>query len=307
LNNARKRNKIKTESIMREWLTVIVVLLIAGILLDGLRRMRQSRHGGIKMSRNIGQQSGMGSDKEDVDQYGSELPNGGARVIGGNGLAEDESSSHKPSVNEQVALNLDEDVPMLMDVDPEAEPVEPTLAEDAKASGEPLFTESSEHRVEPSFKNSEAVAETELPAEEVLVINVMAPIGTYLAGEALLDVVLSCGMRFGDMNIFHRHETESGEGPILFSMANMVKPGYFNLNTMDVFETPGISLFMSLPMSGDSLQAFDLMAQTAHALQVQLGGELKDENRSVMTQQTLEHSRQRIREFERKQLSRVPV
>ncbi|KKL10766.1 hypothetical protein LCGC14_2552540 [marine sediment metagenome] len=234
------------------------------------------------------------------------LPNGGAKVIDGNGPAE-EPSPIKPAVKEQVALNLDEDVPMLMDVDPEAEPIEPTLAEDLITSEDPLFAEPSEARVEPSFKDAEAAGETELPAEEVLVINVMAPSGTFLPGEALLDVVLSCGMRFGDMNIFHRHETESGEGPILFSMANMVKPGYFNLNAMDVFETPGVSLFMSLPMNGDSLQAFDFMAQTAHSLQVQLGGELKDENRSVMTQQTLEHSRQRIREFERKQLSRVPV
>ena len=291
---------------MREWLTVIVVLLIAGILLDGLRRMRQSRQGGIKMSRNIGQQSSVGADKGEIDQYGSELPNGGARVIGGSTDAE-EPSPLKPAVKEQVALNLDEDVPMLMDVDPEATPTEPTLTEDFNAHEDPLFAEPDERRVEPSIKNTEAATETELPAEEVLVINVMAPAGTFLAGEALLDVVLSCGMRFGDMNIFHRHETESGEGPILFSMANMVKPGFFNLNEMDVFETPGVSLFMSLPMNGDSLQAFDLMAQTAHSLQVELGGELKDENRSVMTQQTLEHSRQRIREFERKQLSRVPV
>ncbi|MEP3563426.1 MAG: cell division protein ZipA, partial [Marinobacter sp.] len=32
-----------------------------------------------------------------------------------------------------------------------------------------------------------------------------------------------------------------------------------------------------------------------------MGGELKDERRSVMTPQTIEHCRQRIREFERKQ------
>ncbi|MEC7377990.1 MAG: cell division protein ZipA, partial [Pseudomonadota bacterium] len=35
-----------------------------------------------------------------------------------------------------------------------------------------------------------------------------------------------------------------------------------------------------------------------------LGGDLKDERRSVMTPQTIEHCRQRIREFERKQRSK---
>jgi len=34
-----------------------------------------------------------------------------------------------------------------------------------------------------------------------------------------------------------------------------------------------------------------------------LGGELRDEHRSVMTSQTIEHCRQRIREFERKRRS----
>ncbi len=312
---------------MREWLTVIVVLLIAGILLDGWRRMRQSRHGSIKMSRNIGQHSS--SDKDEDDNYGSELPNGGARVVGGQSNASAPNPTgqvEKPPVREQVSLELDEDVPMLMDVD--AEPVEaaahgsetftanseasprveePSLSAPTAADDAALFAQ--DNRVEPSINASDASASEggEVLAEEVLVINVMAPAGTFLQGEALLDVVLSCGMRYGDMNIFHRHETESGEGSILFSMANMVKPGDFDLNAMNIFETPGVSLFMSLPMKGDSLQAFDLMASTAHALQVQLGGELKDENRSVMTQQTLEHSRQRIREFERKQLSRVPV
>jgi cell division protein ZipA len=311
---------------MREWLTVIVVLLIAGILLDGWRRMRQSRQGSIKMSRNIGRQTG--TDKDESDGYGSELPNGGARVVGGSepiSAAKPASQPGKPPVREQVSLELDEDVPMLMDVDAE-EPELPATDNETHASPERVERPSSEPsfsaptaaddaalfgndtRVEPSMNGSaDSGSKGEVASDEVLVINVMAPQGTFLAGDALLDVILSCGMRYGDMNIFHRHETESGEGSILFSMANMVKPGDFDLNAMDTFETPGVSLFMSLPMKGDSLQAFDLMASTAHALQVQLAGELKDENRSVMTQQTLEHSRQRIREFERKQLSRVPV
>ena len=35
-----------------------------------------------------------------------------------------------------------------------------------------------------------------------------------------------------------------------------------------------------------------------------LGGELYDENRSVLRAQTVEHYRQRIREFERQRLAR---
>lgn len=142
--------------------------------------------------------------------------------------------------------------------------------------------------------------------EEVLIINVMAHKGEMFNGGELLDVILKCGMRYGSMDIFHRHSDTKGEGALLFSMANMVKPGTFDLDAMDDFETPGVSLFMTLPINADSMQSFDLMADTARAIAEALNGELKDEQRSVMTRQTLEHCRQRIRDFERMRLFRRP-
>lgn len=142
--------------------------------------------------------------------------------------------------------------------------------------------------------------------EEVLIINVMAHKGEMFNGGELLDIILKCGMRYGSMDIFHRHSDTKGEGALLFSMANMVKPGTFDLDAMDDFETPGISLFMTLPINADSMQSFDLMADTARVIAETLNGELKDEQRSVMTRQTLEHCRQRIRDFERMRLFRRP-
>lgn len=142
--------------------------------------------------------------------------------------------------------------------------------------------------------------------EEVLIINVMAHKGEMLNGADLLDIILRCGMRYGSMDIFHRHSDAKGEGALLFSMANMVKPGTFDLDAMDEFETPGVSLFMTLPIDADSMQSFELMVDTAHAIAEGLNGELKDEQRSAMTRQTLEHCRQRIRDFERMRLFRRP-
>jgi len=142
--------------------------------------------------------------------------------------------------------------------------------------------------------------------EEVLIINVMAFKGEMFNGGDLLDVVLKCGMRYGSMDIFHRYSDSKGDGTLLFSMANMVKPGTFDLDAMDEFETPGVSLFMTLPLNADSMQSFDLMLDTAKAIAETLDGELKDEQRSVMTRQTVEHCRQRIRDYERKRLFRRP-
>mgnify|MGYP002700259091 CR=1 FL=1 len=323
------------EFAMREWLTVIIVLLIVGVLLDGWRRMRQSKKQSIKMSRSMqaGSES-VGADKSSGETYGSELPNGGARVV----AHRDEDNTKEltrssqdtfeqtkttptqpPKIPEQVSLNLDEYVPMLMDPVQENSRIEPSLEAQELHESVALVTAVTEPESvvvsEPSAAASAAKStdkaksqaeknnpESSDQQEEVLVINVMSVGDDRFQGGALLDVILACGMRFGDMKIFHRHFDEGGEGPLQFSMVNMVVPGTFDLNAMDEFETPGVSLFMTLPITGSSMEAFDCMSATAKAIADRLGGELKDENRSVMTAQTLEHCRARIREFERKQL-----
>src|SRR5690625_2521246 len=60
---------------MGVWLTGIVILLIVGILLDGWRRMRQGRKDNLTMP------SYQSELAQPDDDYTSELPNGGARVV----------------------------------------------------------------------------------------------------------------------------------------------------------------------------------------------------------------------------------
>jgi cell division protein ZipA len=72
---------------------------------------------------------------------------------------------------------------------------------------------------------------------------------------------------------------------------------------MDMFSTPAVSFFLGLPGPRHPKQAFDLMIAAARKLSTELNGELKDDQRSVMTSQTIEHYRNRIAEFERRQLS----
>ncbi|WP_100640243.1 cell division protein ZipA [Marinobacter salexigens] len=140
-------------------------------------------------------------------------------------------------------------------------------------------------------------------AREVIVINVLARQGEEFSGVALQKLFEACGLAHGDMDIYHRHEAEDTTSPVQFSVANAVEPGTFKPNNVAAMTTPGISFFMSMPGPTNALQAFDFMLETAQCVVRNLGGELKDERRSVMTAQTIEHCRQRIREFERKQRS----
>jgi len=52
------------------------------------------------------------------------------------------------------------------------------------------------------------------------------------------------------------------------------------------------------------MACFEQMLKTAEALKNEMDVLLKDENRSVLTRQTIEHSRQRIRDFELEMLAR---
>ena len=136
--------------------------------------------------------------------------------------------------------------------------------------------------------------------DEVLIMNIMAKPGYRFDGETLLQALMDEELKLGAMDIFHRHMNNDGDAPVLFSLANMVVPGTFNLSEMKNFQTPGISMFLSLPVEGESLAAYNDLARTARSLAEKLDGELKDENRSVMTNQTIEHGRQRVIEYERK-------
>ncbi len=134
--------------------------------------------------------------------------------------------------------------------------------------------------------------------QEVIIINVMARQGAVFAGSDLLPILRKQGLHLGEMSIFHRHADLDGNGQVMFSMANMVKPGTFNLATMDNFSTPGVSFFLQLPNKLGNLPSFEKMLAAASAVKVSLDGEFKDENRSVFTRQTVEHCRQRIQDFE---------
>ncbi|MGO1689117.1 MAG: cell division protein ZipA C-terminal FtsZ-binding domain-containing protein [Halomonas sp.] len=149
--------------------------------------------------------------------------------------------------------------------------------------------------------SGEHAKETLSSAEEVVVISILSRDPDGFDGSKLLELMMVCGLRYSrEMGIFHRFETESEDSELQFSMVNVVKPGTFPIEEMGEFMTPGITLLMPLPGAIDSSAAFEAMVETAMVVVRHMGGELKDENRSVMTAQTIEFSRQRVREFERR-------
>ena len=149
--------------------------------------------------------------------------------------------------------------------------------------------------------NGEHAKETLANANELVVISVLSRDPEGFDGDKLLELMMACGLRYcRAMGVFNRFETESPNSELQFSMVNVLKPGTFPIEEMDEFVTPGITFLMPLPGAVDSSAAFEAMVETAMVVVRHMGGELKDENRSVMTAQTIEFARQRVHEFERR-------
>lgn len=176
--------------------------------------------------------------------------------------------------------------------------VEPSLANDEQIRME--FEQQPKMNLDNSRVENESAHEE--VQEEVLVLNVKMPEGKAIAGASLLPALLTLGFKFGEQNVFHRHAASNGKGPKLFSLANMFKPGTFDVDAMETFETQGITLFMILPIEGEPQQVFNMMHNAARKLADEFGGQILDGRRSLLTKQSLQQYVEKIREFERRRM-----
>ncbi|WP_461481790.1 cell division protein ZipA [Porticoccus sp.] len=299
----------------REMMIALGALVALAILLDVVRRIRNARYEKIHMPR---RKQPIFDDEDVPEGYGSELPSGGARVVGYRDDSDVEQFSrqvreraeaNKPKLTMpkreplQSSLNLDE-VPKATKpprVEPQTSAPEPVATAPATATDLPAEAEAP---AKAAKKAPAPAPATKPPLVRVVVMHMMAGPEPF-AGTELLDALLGAGLRYGSMKIFHRHVNEDGSGPVQFSVANSVNPGTFDLDSMEDFSTPGVSLFFAMEDVDDPMMAFDLLLTAAKEMAISLDGVLKDESRSVLTRQTEEHYRQRITDYCRSQLSGI--
>jgi cell division protein ZipA len=104
------------------------------------------------------------------------------------------------------------------------------------------------------------------------------------------------------MGLFHyRPPGKPLRAPPTFSVSSVLKPGSFDIEQMEDTTVPGVALFIKLPGPDDPVAAFEEMLRTARKLADGLDGVVCDETRSTLTGQVINHMRERIAEFSRKQ------
>lgn len=114
-------------------------------------------------------------------------------------------------------------------------------------------------------------------------------------GESLRDL----GLVYGDMHIYHRYPDAGGSAPV-FGVANLVEPGTLEPAALAETGTPGLTLFLQLPGPLAPLAAFDLFVSTAQQLAQRLDGELRDQHRTALSRQMLEHLRDDVQQYARR-------
>ncbi|ELK8507456.1 cell division protein ZipA [Vibrio vulnificus] len=143
----------------------------------------------------------------------------------------------------------------------------------------------------------EPTSQTVEPELQVIVLNVHCAGDSPFVGTKLFDSMQQNGLVYGEMDIFHRHLDMSGTGKVLFSVANMMHPGTLKHDDPAEFSTKGISFFMTLPCYGEADQNFNLMLKTAQKIADDLGGNVLDDKRNLMTPDRLAGYRRQIVEF----------
>ena len=135
------------------------------------------------------------------------------------------------------------------------------------------------------------------PPDKIVSLFLQARDNHRISGVDLLDAALKSGMVFGEHDIFHRVMDESED--ILFSMANLTKPGHFDKTAWNTLETIGVTMFMTQPGPLNALDTWDAMLATSRRIAELLHADLLDENKSVFTRQREGQIREELRKYER--------
>lgn len=288
----------------RDWLIIAGIVSVAGVLLHGFWRMwTDSERLTVKLDKAFLSASSLDAEQNDLGFFKAELPNGGARIIKvgtSNIPVPNQSSAAVDALQGSSQPVQDEGLARTVDAHTSGNRAQPR--EDSQNS---LFEEEFEsdsglaevsRAAQNQFDETESLLAESVPddikiEEKYVVLNVLGEI----QGKPLFESLQKLGFAFGEMNIFH---FVSANSEIEFSLANAIEPGNFDLEQIDELVTPGVILFMRAHEMKDPLACFERMLGAGVRLAEDLAGQLCDESRSLMTEQTIEHRKQDLQEYQ---------
>jgi cell division protein ZipA len=187
-------------------------------------------------------------------------------------------------------------------VDPEVKDVVSTLHEDTIEKTEEDYKEQSSLGFESEISNSKRSqigARKSDEYEKLVMLYLAAQSGHLITGAELVLAAEKVGLVYGHHNIYHRLSDSVQSNEPVFSMANVIQPGYFDLRQIDSLQTPGVSFFLTLPGPVTAIQAWDMMLPIAERMAQLLDGVLLDSDRNALGRQRILHIKEDLRSFDR--------
>ena len=135
--------------------------------------------------------------------------------------------------------------------------------------------------------------------EKLVMLYLAAKSGHSISGAELVLATEKVGLVYGHNNIYHRLAEGANANEPIFSMANVIQPGYFDLDQIDTLQTPGVSFFMTLPGPVTAIQAWDSMLPIAERMAQLLDAVLLDSDRNALGRQRILHIKEELRAFDR--------
>ncbi|SFK64273.1 cell division protein ZipA [Lysobacter sp. cf310] len=185
---------------------------------------------------------------------------------------------------------------------------EPTLGEliegenDAATAGESTRQaelELFDRTLEGGAANSELGRRATEEFDKIVTLYLAARAGAKLHGPDIVVAAEKAGLVYGHMGVFHRLvEGHPERGPV-FSVANIMKPGSFDMAQIQALETPAIAFFLTLPAPVPALDAWETMLPTAQRMAELLDGVVLDEQRNALGRQRIAHLRDELRAYDR--------
>lgn len=135
--------------------------------------------------------------------------------------------------------------------------------------------------------------------DRIVSLYVAAKAGSTLRGSDIVVAAEKAGLTYGYMGVYHRLVDGRPDAGPIFSVANILKPGSFDMATVADMETPAIAFFLTLPAPVAALEAWETMEPAAQRMASLLDGVVLDEERNALGRQRIQHIREELRAYDR--------
>lgn len=257
-------------------------------------------------------------DMDESDSSGSDsTPGGGSYIVGVRRIKKETPADRKAARQASQAREREEDAPpdrTRAVRQPTAVRRRPATDSEGQASvrsseaeppngveaDEPATEETASEVPPDATERLEMVAPQQSAHSQVFQLFVAAHEDRQFQGPAIHETLCRAGLKFGLNDLYHRVTEVHGVTESVFCVANILNPGTLDPVDQDHLSTPGLALFLLVPAPFEGRAAMQDMMETANQLANDLGGQVLDDNRSMLKAQTAQYMFDQVADIERR-------